>query len=121
MLSLICAYLDDVSYTHLWITCKRYCVLLRCEVFLRVLFRDRHTESLSLTDLRRGFSNIIKFPTTTYFRDQIHINRYLYGKEHVLFDIFDRMWVIEPHGLRNTNLRLPSSDLSKSTHLNTSP
>src|SRR5437868_14691256 len=92
---LITSYLDDVSYVHLWISCKRYCLLLRSEAFLRQLFRHRHPWGLSPQDLHRGFANIINCPTVTYIKDRTFVNHYRSGRLNFVFDIFERLFLLK--------------------------
>lgn len=113
MILSICFYLDDPSYISLWITSKRYCVLLRNEKFLRTLFRDRNIDNLSLCDLRRGFKNIIHRPTVTCFAGKKFINHYLLGNNEFLFDIFERLWIVQLDGLQPTGMIVQARRINK--------
>lgn len=88
ILLLICSNLDDLSYVHLYLTCRRYHSLLKSELFLRTLFRSRGSSSLSVQDLQRGFSFIISRHTNEYRKE--NTGRMIAGLYRI--DIFGRLF-----------------------------
>lgn len=91
----ICSYLDDDSYVHLWITCTKFHRLLKSLIFLRSLFHKHDINGLTLPDLQRGFRNIAIAPTVTYCGEEKLYNRYRWGYEKFLLDIFGRVYVLQ--------------------------
>lgn len=110
MILCVCAYLDDTSYVHLFITSKRYFHLLRSEPFLRTLFRDRRPQGLTLSALRRGLYNIIHSPTVTYSYGRKD-NHYLTSYENLLIDMFERISLLRKDKIYYSTLRAKDGNI----------
>lgn len=102
LLLCICSHLDDDSYIYLWITCTKFHRLLKSSIFLRSLFRNYNVDGLTLTDLQRGFRNIVTAPTVTYCSEKKLYNRYRWGYEKFILDIFERVYVLREGQIHHT-------------------
>lgn len=96
ILSVIIGYLDDASYVSLHHTCPKLYRALRSAYLLRVFFGQRCSSDITLSELRVGLRNIIRYTTYTFLHNKTLINHYLRGLEdRYLVDIFERVWLYE--------------------------